>query len=70
MAKDFMKKLMSMSGAVTERKNAYAEVLDTHSPSLNFTFNKAQKRDVKVLMSNTFGFGGHTACVLVKKFEI
>lgn len=37
---------------------------------LNFTFNKAQKRDVKVLMSNTFGFGGHNACVLVKKFEL
>ena len=37
---------------------------------LNFTFNKAQKRDVKVLMSNTFGFGGHNACVLVKKLEI
>ncbi len=34
---------------------------------LNFTFNVAQKRDVKVLMSNTFGFGGHNACVLVKK---
>ena len=37
---------------------------------LNFTFNKAQKRNVKVLMSNTFGFGGHNACVLVKKFEL
>ncbi|GEM55548.1 beta-ketoacyl-[acyl-carrier-protein] synthase II [Flavobacterium branchiophilum NBRC 15030 = ATCC 35035] len=37
---------------------------------LNFTFNKAQKRDVKVLMSNTFGFGGHNACVLVKKLEL
>ncbi|NMH27635.1 beta-ketoacyl-ACP synthase II [Flavobacterium silvaticum] len=36
---------------------------------LNFTFNKAQKRDVKVAMSNTFGFGGHNACVLVKKYE-
>jgi 3-oxoacyl-[acyl-carrier-protein] synthase II len=36
---------------------------------LNFTFNVAQKRDVKVLMSNTFGFGGHNACVLVKKLE-
>lgn len=36
---------------------------------LNFTFNKAQKRDVKVVMSNTFGFGGHNACVLLKKFE-
>jgi len=38
-------------------------------PKLNFTFNKAQKRDVKVVMSNTFGFGGHNACVLVKKLE-
>ena len=34
---------------------------------LNFTFDKAQKRDVKVAMSNTFGFGGHNACVLFKK---
>ncbi|MEM8521756.1 beta-ketoacyl-ACP synthase II [Flavobacterium sp. PL12] len=37
---------------------------------LNFTFNKAQKRDMNVVMSNTFGFGGHNACVLVKKLEI
>jgi 3-oxoacyl-[acyl-carrier-protein] synthase II len=39
-------------------------------PKLNFTFNKAQKREVNVLMSNTFGFGGHNACVLVKKLEL
>jgi 3-oxoacyl-[acyl-carrier-protein] synthase II len=39
-------------------------------PKLNFTFNTAQKRDVKVLMSNTFGFGGHNSCVLVKKLDI
>ncbi|MEY4433050.1 MAG: hypothetical protein RLZZ44_1183 [Bacteroidota bacterium] len=39
------------------------------NPKLNFTFNAAQKRDVKVLMSNTFGFGGHNACVLVKKLD-
>jgi 3-oxoacyl-[acyl-carrier-protein] synthase II len=36
---------------------------------LNFTFNKAQKRAVKVAMSNTFGFGGHNACVLFKKLD-
>lgn len=36
---------------------------------LNFTFNKAQKRDVKVAISNTFGFGGHNASVLFKKIE-
>ena len=43
---------------------------DDHIDSkLNFTFNKAQKRDVKVAMSNTFGFGGHNACVLLKKMD-
>ena len=36
-------------------------------PKLNFTFNKSQKRTVNVAMSNTFGFGGHNACVLFKK---
>lgn len=34
---------------------------------LNFTFGKAQKREVKVALSNTFGFGGHNACVLFKE---
>ena len=43
---------------------------DNIDSKLNFTFNKPQKRDVKVLMSNTFGFGGHNACVLVKKYEL
>jgi 3-oxoacyl-[acyl-carrier-protein] synthase II len=38
-------------------------------PSLNLTLNKAQKRDVKVAMSNTFGFGGHNACVVFKKID-
>lgn len=42
---------------------------DQIDSKLNFTFNKAQKRDIKVAMSNTFGFGGHNACVLFKKFE-
>lgn len=36
---------------------------------LNFTFNKAQKRTVRAALSNTFGFGGHNASVIVKKFE-
>jgi 3-oxoacyl-[acyl-carrier-protein] synthase II len=35
---------------------------------LNFTFEKAQKRTVRAALSNTFGFGGHNACVIVKKF--
>ena len=36
---------------------------------LNFTFNKAQQRPVRAALSNTFGFGGHNACVIFKKYE-
>ncbi|HXB42609.1 MAG TPA: beta-ketoacyl-ACP synthase II [Puia sp.] len=38
-------------------------------PRLNFTFNKAQQRTVRAALSNTFGFGGHNACVIVKKYH-
>lgn len=37
--------------------------------NLNFTFNKAQERTVRAALSNTFGFGGHNACCIVKKYE-
>ena len=38
-------------------------------PQLNFTFNKAQHRTVNAALSNTFGFGGHNASVIVKKYQ-
>ncbi len=38
-------------------------------PELNLTLNTAQKREVNIVMSNTFGFGGHNACVLFKKLD-
>jgi 3-oxoacyl-[acyl-carrier-protein] synthase II len=37
--------------------------------NLNFTFNKAQQRTVRVALSNTFGFGGHNASVIFKKYQ-
>jgi 3-oxoacyl-[acyl-carrier-protein] synthase II len=37
-------------------------------PGLNFTFNTAQQRTVNAALSNTFGFGGHNAAVIVKKY--
>ncbi len=36
--------------------------------NLNFTFNKAQRRTVRAALSNTFGFGGHNACIIFKKY--
>jgi 3-oxoacyl-[acyl-carrier-protein] synthase II len=47
----------------------HSTVDENIDPSLNLTLNKAQKRDIKVAMSNTFGFGGHNACVLFKKLD-
>ena len=36
---------------------------------LNLTFNEAQEREVKAVISNTFGFGGHNATVIIKQFD-
>ncbi|MDO4172216.1 MAG: beta-ketoacyl-ACP synthase II [Prevotellaceae bacterium] len=36
--------------------------------NMNYTFNKAQKREIRAALSNTFGFGGHNACVIFKKY--
>lgn len=38
-------------------------------PRLNFTFSKSQQKTVRAALSNTFGFGGHNACVIVKKYK-
>ena len=46
------------------------ETIDENiNPELNLTLNKPQKREINVAMSNTFGFGGHNACVLFKKIK-
>ena len=42
---------------------------EAFDPRLNFTFNKAQKREVRAALSNTFGFGGHNASVVFKKYK-
>jgi 3-oxoacyl-[acyl-carrier-protein] synthase II len=39
------------------------------NPRLNLTFGKAQKRDINVALSNTFGFGGHNASVVFRKMK-
>jgi 3-oxoacyl-[acyl-carrier-protein] synthase II len=40
---------------------------EAFDPKLNFTFNKAQKREINAALSNTFGFGGHNVSVVFKK---
>ena len=42
---------------------------DPELPNLNYTFNKAHQRTVRAALSNTFGFGGHNACLIVKKYK-
>ena len=42
---------------------------DPELPALNYTFNKAQERDINVALSNTFGFGGHNASIALKKYS-
>lgn len=42
---------------------------EAFDPKLNFTFNKAQKREVRAALTNTFGFGGHNASIIFKKYQ-
>ena len=37
--------------------------------NLNYTFNKAQKREINAVLSNTFGFGGHNAALIIRKYK-
>jgi 3-oxoacyl-[acyl-carrier-protein] synthase II len=61
--------ILSMKYGIVPPTINHTTVDENIDPSLNLTLNKAQKRDVKVAMSNTFGFGGHNACVLFKKLD-
>lgn len=75
--------LLGAAGAIEAIATVMSIINDTVPPTINFktpdpvidqklnlTLNKAQKRVVRVAMSNTFGFGGHNASVLLKKFEM
>ena len=61
--------IMSIQTGIIPPTINHSNVDETINPELNLTLNTAQKRDVKIAMSNTFGFGGHNACVVLKKFE-
>jgi len=61
--------IMAMEHGIVPPTINHETVDENIDPELNLTLNKAQKRDIKVAMSNTFGFGGHNACVLFKKLD-
>ncbi|MCB0461916.1 MAG: beta-ketoacyl-ACP synthase II [Flavobacteriaceae bacterium] len=61
--------ILAMEHGIVPPTINHTTVDENIDPELNLTLNKAQKRDVKVVMSNTFGFGGHNACVLFKKLD-
>lgn len=60
--------LALVNGTVPPTIN-HSTVDENIDPSLNLTLNKSQDREINVAMSNTFGFGGHNACILFKKLE-
>jgi len=61
--------ILAMQHGIVPPTINHTTVDERIDPELNLTLNKAQKREVKVAMSNTFGFGGHNACVLFKKLD-
>ena len=61
--------IMSINFGVVPPTINHTTVDENINPELNLTLNKAQKRDVKVAMSNTFGFGGHNACVVFRRLD-
>ena len=61
--------ILAMKHGIVPPTINHTTVDENIDPSLNLTLNKAQKREINVAMSNTFGFGGHNACVLFKKLD-
>lgn len=61
--------ILAMKHSLVPPTINHTTVDENIDPSLNLTLNKAQAREVTIAMSNTFGFGGHNACVLFRKIE-
>ena len=61
--------ILAMKHSLVPPTINHSVVDENIDPSLNLTLNKAQEREVNVAMSNTFGFGGHNACLVFRKLS-
>tara|TARA_B110001454_G_scaffold219022_1_gene249364 strand:- start:3806 stop:5059 length:1254 start_codon:yes stop_codon:yes gene_type:complete len=61
--------ILAMKHSIVPPTINHVNIDENINPDLNLTLNKAQKRNINVAMSNTFGFGGHNACVAFRKLE-
>ena len=61
--------VLSIQNGIVPPTINHSTVDENIDPELNLTLNKAQKRTVNIAMSNTFGFGGHNACVVFKTLD-
>ena len=61
--------ILAMENGIVPPTINHSTVDENINPELNLTLNTPQKKDIKVAMSNTFGFGGHNACVAFKKLD-
>ena len=61
--------ILAMKNSLVPPTINHSVVDENIDPSLNLTLNKAQEREVNVAMSNTFGFGGHNACLVFRKLS-
>ena len=61
--------ILAMKHGIVPPTINHTTVDENINPVLNLTLNKPQKREIKVAMSNTFGFGGHNACVAFRKLD-
>ncbi|EAR13450.1 putative 3-oxoacyl-[acyl-carrier-protein] synthase II [Polaribacter irgensii 23-P] len=61
--------ILAMKHSIVPPTINHQNIDENINPDLNLTLNKAQKREIRVAMSNTFGFGGHNACVAFKKLD-
>lgn len=61
--------ILAMQNGIIPPTINHANIDENINSELNLTLNKPQKREIKIAMSNTFGFGGHNACVAFKKLE-